>query len=157
MIAFLKNWFVWLFLGGVAMAATLLPDSSLCTLREVTKSENNTFFSVWRVPDGTEVQQELTESEYLDLAKKGAGAPPNRSGDRNAVWVVAYEKVTYDTPSGNLEDCTYAKVADGIRVRVMDAEHDLFTVPLANEGARGITFDSLANTVRIKDGSVYRK
>ena len=73
------------------------------TLRPVARRPENRFAARWRLGDGSVVEHALTESEYRALALKGAGAPPNRTGARDAVWLTAYEKWVFDTPSGWLE------------------------------------------------------
>ena len=55
------------------------------------------YVATWRLPDGAIVGHEITAQEYAALALKGAGAPPNRTGNARAVWIGAAQVGTFLT------------------------------------------------------------
>ena len=52
------------------------------------------YVATWRLPDGAIVGHEITAQEYAALALKGAGAPPNRTGNARAVWIGAAQEAS---------------------------------------------------------------
>lgn len=72
------------------------------TLRPVARRPENRYVVRWRLSDAV-IEHPLTEAEYKALAEKGAGAPPNRTGERDAIWLNASEHWQFDTRSGALE------------------------------------------------------
>lgn len=58
-------------------------------------------FARWR-SGAQEITIPITTAEYAALALKGAGAPPNRTGRANAVWLSAWSEPRYNTGDGRL-------------------------------------------------------
>ncbi len=59
-------------------------------------------FSVWRL-SGEEIEEHpISLAAYKALAAQGAGAPSNPTGDSGAVWLSAFARPVFDTPSGLL-------------------------------------------------------
>lgn len=73
------------------------------TLRPVARRPENRYVVRWRLSDGAVIEHPLTQAEYRALALKGASAPPNRTGEPDAIWLNATEHWQYDTRSGTLE------------------------------------------------------
>ena len=73
------------------------------TLRKVARMPDDHYAARWRLSDASEVEDLLTDAEYAALAQRGAGAPPNRTGDPGATWLHAYQRWKFDTPTGWLE------------------------------------------------------
>ena len=98
-------------------------------LRRVTRLAANAFVARWRLPDRSVIEHALTEQEYRVLAQKGAGAPPNRTGDPRAVWLHAREQWTFDTLSGVMESWDVTNAWPGV-VKILLPGLRRITVPL---------------------------
>jgi hypothetical protein len=57
------------------------------------------YFSLFRLPNATTVVRSLTAGQYAALAERGAGGPPNTSGNPQAMWLQSWEEWAFDTPS----------------------------------------------------------
>lgn len=127
--------------------------ASTFPLRRVTRQATNTFIARWRLTGGAETEHSLTEQEYRALALKGAGAPPNRTGDAGATWLLAYECWTFDTASGGMEPGDITDAWPGrLALMLPSLRRSAIKIPLAE--FRG-SLDRLS-TLRLDAGRVAR-
>ena len=77
------------------------------------------YYSRWKLVDGTIIETSLTEREYLDLGKVGAGEPKRGNIPKDAKWLMSANMIAWDTPDkkspfGGYTDMGNRKIAIGI-------------------------------------------
>lgn len=77
------------------MAYIKIADISLAVRKGI-----NRYWTFWLSPDGTErMETPMTKKEYLDLGKKGAGAPTKPLGvPMSWTWISSSGGPAFDTP-----------------------------------------------------------
>ncbi len=103
--------------GIILIGVYFFSRDTTISLKKVTKLPEDYYMSIWQLPDGTKVEDELTKEEYSALAKEGAGSPPNRTNDSGAKWLSAFQAKKFTTITGDLEEDTFAEMEDQIVVK----------------------------------------